>query len=69
MKKDVFDSFRINHDAFRYFGIICFTDIPGYFPQLDKTEQQNKNLKNHIGAVLMTGSGSYKCAKDLTDPE
>ena len=52
MKPDVFKQFLINRNAFRYFGIICFEDMPGYFPQLDKTEQQNKNLKDHVGRVL-----------------
>lgn len=31
---DLFDIFMIDRHAFRYFGIIRFTDMPGYFPQL-----------------------------------
>jgi hypothetical protein len=49
---DIFESFAINLGAFRYFGIICFRDIPGYFPQLGTTPDQNRNLKHHVGAVL-----------------
>lgn len=49
---DVFDQFAVNRHAFRYFGIICFRDMPGYFPQLGKTDSQNINLKGHIAAVL-----------------
>lgn len=38
MKRDVFEMFNINRHAFHYFGIICFTDMPGYFPQLSIPE-------------------------------
>lgn len=31
---DLFDIFNINRHAFHYFGIICFLDKPGCFPQL-----------------------------------
>lgn len=27
--------FRINPHAWRYFGVMCFDDRPGYFPQLE----------------------------------
>jgi hypothetical protein len=32
---DVFDQFLINRHAWHYFGILCFLDKPGYFPQLN----------------------------------
>lgn len=31
---DIFYRFKIDRHAFRYFGILRFTDMPGYFPQL-----------------------------------
>lgn len=31
---DFFDTWLIDRHAFRYFGILRFTDMPGYFPQL-----------------------------------
>lgn len=31
----MFTLFKINHHAWRYFGILCFDDRPGYFPQLE----------------------------------
>lgn len=48
---DTIGAFRLNQGALRYFGIICFYDIPGYYPQLGKTDEQNKNLVGHVSAV------------------
>lgn len=32
---DLFVTFRINQHAWHYFGVLCFLDLPGYFPQLE----------------------------------
>lgn len=36
---DIIKVFKINLYALRYFGIICFEDMPGYFPQLKLREK------------------------------
>lgn len=36
---NIFKAFRIDPHAFRYFGIIRFLDLPGYFPQLSNGER------------------------------
>jgi len=32
--QDIIEVFRIDPHALRYFGIVRFLDMPGYFPQL-----------------------------------
>ena len=32
---DLFGMFNVDYHALHYFGILCFTDMPGYFPQLE----------------------------------
>lgn len=33
-EEDIFRFFKIDRNAWRYFHILCFEDMPGYFPQL-----------------------------------
>lgn len=33
--EDILKQFRVNRHALRYFGILCFEDLPGFFPQLE----------------------------------
>jgi hypothetical protein len=43
MSLDVIEAFRVNEHALRYFGIVCFTDMPGYFPALETSmSEQNE---------------------------
>lgn len=38
---EIFVKWGLNWPAYFYFGIVCFTDKPGYFPQLSiKHENQ-----------------------------
>jgi hypothetical protein len=33
---EFFHTWRIDVHAWKYFGILRFTDMPGYYPQLNK---------------------------------
>lgn len=38
-KMDMIELFDIDPHALRYFGIIRFLDLPGYFPQLNGCDE------------------------------
>jgi hypothetical protein len=42
---DIFDVFKIDRHALHYFGILRFTDMPGFFPKLEYPDEETPTVQ------------------------